>query len=423
MNLHTLLAALALSACTQPSADGGKSGKGGHDTATDGDADTDTDADADADTDTDADSDTDADADADADTDSDTDVDTGTTSDWVRVDTAGGVVERSVDVAVAPDRTMFASWVDARAVAWAAMSTDGGKSWSTPAKVNADGTTASVTMARRPYIASDGDRVAVVFVDLSANLVDVYTSDASALAFTHTTTLGASAEFNDFAKPVFADGDLTVVWQMYTPNGDMTMARESTGWKAESADEGVPGLPCECCPNDALVNASGEVLIAFRNNDDNTREHWISNPSAGESTPISGTEGTLWTCPMQGPRLADVDGVLLAVWADASRSGSTWISTSWDEGRSWIDAQTVFSGPTSSPTAATAPGGVVYVTTEVGATSKVAWSTDSGSSFPNEFSLSGPSGDIGYAQLHGAGDAVLVGGSAADGTAWVRALR
>ena len=350
----------------------------------------------------------DADADADAD------------ADWVRVDEMGNVMERSVDVAVAPDGTAFVSWVDSRDIVWVRRSDDGGATWGEAAEVNTDGSTAGVTMARRPYVATDGNRVAVTFVDLNAGVVEVYESKADSLAFGSTVTLGGEATFNDFAKALFVEGELIVVWQTYTPDGAMVLARESTAWDEEAADDGVPGLPCECCPLDALAASSGDLLIAFRNNNSNTREHWVSMLPSGDSAEISDTEGTLWECPMEGPRLGEADGAVLAVWADASMSAATWMATSVDSGRTWSGERDIFGeNGTSSPSIATAAGGIVTVTTEVGGRAMMVGSVDGGATFSTPVDLSCPSGNIGYPQLDGDGGIIVAGGSAGDGTAWV----
>ncbi|GDX82761.1 hypothetical protein LBMAG42_45720 [Deltaproteobacteria bacterium] len=340
--------------------------------------------------------------------------------DWVRVDADGGVRERSVDVAVATDGTAFVSWVDGSDVCWARRSTDGGVTWGDPAAVNADGTTASVAMARRPYVVTDGSRVAVAFVDLDSRLVEVYASDAANLDFEHVATLGAASDNNDFAKPVFVDGDLVVEWQTYNAEGAMVLARESTGWGEEPADDTIPGVPCECCPNDVFAASTGELLVAFRNNDDDLREHWVSIFPGGESAEVTDIEGDLATCPMQGPRIAEAPGGLLIVWADASMDGRTWLESSDDFGRTWSNERDILGRTgTGSPTIATGLDGRVFVTTESGRISIFALSDDGGTSFSAPETLASPSGDLGFGQVESGGGVTLVGGSGADGSAWV----
>lgn len=339
---------------------------------------------------------------------------------WVRVDTEGDVRERSVDVAVAGDGTAYASWVDGSDVCWVRRSEDGGITWGESTAVNLDGTTASVAMARRPYVVADGDRVAVAFVDLDSTWVEVYVSDAASLEFTHAATLGTAADNNDFAKPIFVEGDLVVLWQTYGAEGAMVLARESTNWAEEPVDDTVPGVPCECCPNDALAATSDELLVAFRNNDDDLREHWVSIFPGGESAEVTDIEGELATCPMQGPRLGELEGALLIVWADASMEGRTWLESSDDYGRTWSNERDILGRTgTGSPTIATGSGGQVFVTTETGRGSEFAMSADGGATFTAPAALTSPSGELGFAQVESGGGVVLVGGSGVDGTAWV----
>ena len=106
---HILLSSLLLAGCPTSDDETGPS-------------DTDTDTDSDSDTDTDSDSDTDTDSDSDADTDTDADG-------WVRVDDAPGVEMGGPDLAIAPDGTLFVSWIDVRngsADLFVSRSSDGG---------------------------------------------------------------------------------------------------------------------------------------------------------------------------------------------------------------------------------------------------------------------------------------------------------
>lgn len=407
------VALVALLACPTPA---DTSGGGGGGTPAGGDSDSGTDSGADTSED--------SGADTSGDTSRDTSGDTADTAepgpDWVRADADGGVRERSADVAVAFDGTAFVSWVDGSDVCWARRSTDGGVTWGDPAAVNADGTTASVAMARRPYVVTDGERVAVAFVDLDSRLVEVYASDADNLDFNHVSTLGAASDNNDFAKPQFVDGDLVVEWQTYNASGAMVLARESTGWTEEPVDDTIPGVPCECCPNDVFGASTGELLVAFRNNDDDLREHWVSILPGGESAEVTDIEGELATCPMQGPRLAEADETLWMTWADASMEGRTWLESSDDFGRTWTNERDILGRTgTGSPTIATALDGRVFVTAESGRGSMLAVSDDGGATFSTPEALAGPSGDLGFAQVESGGGVTLVAGSGVDGTAWL----
>jgi hypothetical protein len=329
------------------------------------------------------------------------------------------VVERSVDAAVGADGAVYVVWVDIADRAWVRASRDGGVSWEDGVRVNGEGEIPGVSMARRPYVVADETRVAVSFVDLESGLVHVYDSPSSPLSFDRAAVLGPDATFNDFAKPVFVEGDLSVVWQTYTPDGWIALARESTGWETEPV-EGVPGLPCECCPLDARVVGSGELLVAFRNNDYNLREHWVAILPGGDVAQASDTEGRVRTCPMEGPRLGEGLGAPLLIWADASGDGRTWVASSADDGRTWSQERDVFGATdTSSPTLTTGGSGLVYATTEVDDASFYAVSADGGVSFEDGGELVGPSGRLGYAQLESAARVTVAAGTGADGSAWM----
>jgi hypothetical protein len=379
------------------------------DTTADGDADAD--ADTDSDTDTDADSDTDTDADGDADTDTDAE------PSWFEVSDAAK--ERSADVAVAPDGTVFASWVDAEDRLW--VRRHAGATWDDAVTVELGGMTPMVSMARRPYVATDGERVAVVLDDASGGTVHVYTSPADALAFTSVATLNGSSDatFDDFAKPVFAGGELSVVWQSYDPTGWIAMAGEAGGWRVERVDSAVPGLPCECCPLDVRATRSGDLFVAFRNNADNLREHWVVRLPGDGSTPTGAqatrTEGTLYTCPMEGPRLTETADAELLVWTDASGRGVAWIARSDDGGATWSrEADVMGMTDLSSPTTAVDDDGTVWVTAEDQGTTWLARSADAGRTFDAPTLLS-PGPDFGYGQVASSGGVTVVAGTAGGG--------
>ncbi|MFZ5476821.1 MAG: hypothetical protein ACOZNI_08610 [Myxococcota bacterium] len=381
------------------------------------------DADADADADTDTDADGDSDTDTDADTDADTDTDTTLAPGWSQV--AEAADERSVDVAVGPDGTVWVTWVYDGAV-WVRRTGEDG-AWEEALPLESSGTP-GVAMARRPYVATDGQRAAVVFNDLTTGVVYVHTSPADRMAFQPLVELtGADdATFNDFPKPVFVDGLLAVVWQTYTPLGWLAIARDTTDWEVENIDDWAPGLPCECCPLDGLASSGGDLFVAFRNNDDDLREHWVLRLPAG-GTPTAGaqasdTEGEILYCPMEGPRLAQLRTSVLMTWADATGDNRVWISRSDDLGASWSNENDVL-GTTglSSPTIAASSSNTLWVTGERDAATLIASSTDNGNTFTDAETLASPAGDLGYGQVESGGGITVVAGTAGGGV-WIDRL-
>lgn len=343
---------------------------------------------------------------------------------WSRVADDGA--QGGVDAAVAPDGTIYVSWADgAETGLWVRRSRDGGATWEDAVELDLGRATPGVAMARRPYVAADDTRVALVFTDLEAGGVYVYTSPVDALAFTRAAVLtgSAAATFDDFPKPVFRDGDLSVVWQSYSPSGWLAIAREADAWAVEDIDDAAPGLPCECCPLDVLATSAGDVLVAYRNNDDDLREHWVLTlPGGGSPTggvQASDTEGRIDACPMQGPRLAETDDAVLMAWTDATGANVAWIARSEDGGATWSD-ETAVSSRTGlgSPTLAASATGTVWVSAETGLGTVLSTSDDGGATFGDPLTLQTSDGDLGFGQLASGGGVTVVAGTSGGGV-WV----
>lgn len=343
-----------------------------------------------------------------------------------RVDTAGGVVPGSVDAAVGPDGSVVASWVQGTDV-YVRRSLDGGATWEDPVRVDDATVEPLVAWGRRPYVAADAERVAVVFND-PAGVVYVYTADARApLAFGDPVILGAElgATFQDYPKGVFADGDLWVGWQAFTPTGWMALAHEAGGWETLRASATVPGQPCECCPLDLVDIGGGQVSLAFRNNDDDLREHWVVHTEGGEpgaSGQVSHIEGILTYCPMEGPRIDVSDEGTLAVWTSASPSGMHSVWTSWSEDgvTGWSDASPLeWTMETALPTVATAASGNRYVSYQMDDYTELTVSPPGGLDFESPTVLRVSEGRLGFGQLAAGGDVTVVAGDAGNGSAWV----
>jgi hypothetical protein len=202
----------------------------------------------------------------------------------------------------------------------------------------------------------------------------------------------------------------------------MVLARESEGYAAKQADATAPGLPCECCPLDLAVTGD-DLLLAFRNNDGNVREHWVARaPGGGTVTgaaQVTTTEGTLNACPMEGPRLLAGDGVVHAVWSSVSGASLTYVSSSSDGGKTWAAARAVSSTErTSAPTMASSSAGL-WATFEVGASTWLAFSGDGGASFAAPVELATSDGPLGYGQADSGGGVTVVVGTTESGQVWL----
>lgn len=354
-----------------------------------------------------------------------------------RVDTnAGTALPGSADVAIAPDGTIYVSWVDAKdgsPDAFVARSTDGGATFGTAVKLDDAAIVPLVSMARHPYIIANDDEVAVVFNDQPGN-VYLYSSPASSLAFGAPRMVGAdlTTPFRDFPKPLFlADGSLAVAWHGYAASGArMYLSRESAGFVSEVASAGAPGVPCECCPLDAMLGSAGNVLLAFRNNDNDVREMWLSSaPASGTFSAfvaLSTSEGTMNSCPMQGPRLAEpTPGNLLAVWSvrGTSNTGAVFLSKSSDGGTTWSGGESLSGFMADEPTLAVGAPGHLFVTGVNGiGKSALVSSTDGGATWSAPTKLTAPDGDLGTPQAKGASGRVAIAAVGKAGTVWLKRM-
>ncbi len=75
--------------------------------------------------------------------------------------------------------------------------------------------------------------------------------------------------------------------------------------------------PCDCCSPDMVVSENGDVYVAYRNNVDNIRDHFITKKSAESDSfdppmPISDSGWYIGYCPSSGPSIS-VDGSSLGV--------------------------------------------------------------------------------------------------------------
>jgi hypothetical protein len=346
---------------------------------------------------------------------------------------SANATEGSADVAIAPDGTIYVSWVAADDI-FVAQSTDGGETFGAAVQVDDGATIPLVSMARHPYVTADNDRVAVSYSIESAAEVHVHTSDASNLAFSAATLVGTDVPTAayDFPKAMFLpDGNIVVAFHGYPQSGArIFVSRESAGFASEAASAGAPGVPCECCPIDTLAAPSGDLLLAFRNNDNNTREMWSAvAPSGGGFATwaaISTTEGTVPNCPMQGPRLSFTSsGQLAAVWSRRSEqaAGAVVFATSDDGGATWSGGTAIVGFTGDEPTIALGASGTLYVTGVTGSgKSSVASSTDGGGTWSPPEALAVPDGDLGVPQAEGAAGIAALAGVSSAGSVWLRRM-
>jgi hypothetical protein len=254
---------------------------------------------------------------------------------------------------------------------------------------------------------------------------------ADPLAFGEPILLGAdvTTSFRDFPKPIFAGGSLLVAWQGYPASGARIYAsREAAGYVSEEASGGAPGVPCECCPLDLLVDGAG-VVVAFRNNDADVREMWSADaPSAGAFSKwlaISTSEGTIPACPMQGPRLGRAAaGAELAVWSvrGSNDAGAVYLAKRDAAGAAWSGGAPIgFVG--DEPTLAVTTSGRIFVTGVTGKDKSSMVTSDDGETWSAPEALQTPDGSLSTPQAQATGDMAALAGVSSAGTVWIRRMQ
>jgi hypothetical protein len=282
-------------------------------------------------------------------------------------------------------------------------------------------------------VAATDTRVAIAFNE-EGGTIYVYDSPAGgALSFGSGNVIGAeiASNFRDFPKPAFLGGqDLAVIWHGYPTTGArIFLARESAGFKSEEVSGGAPGVPCECCPNDILQTSGGNVVVAFRNNDKNIREMWSAQAVGGAAfskwTALSGSEGMVMNCPMQGPRLAEVGSTLVGVWSSrgSSSAGKVYKSTSIDGGGSWSPSESVADFQADEPTIAVSASGRIFVTGVTGSSkSALIVSDDSGKTWSAPEPLQADDGDLKVPQAQGTSGGAALAAVSTAGSVWLRRM-
>lgn len=350
---------------------------------------------------------------------------------WQRVDLDGGARESGVDASIAPDGTIYVSWVDTNDDLYAALSVDGGNSFEAPSFVASAGAPALVGNQRKPFIHAGPDGVYISFVTMNPSVVHLYTASSGSVDFSRIDIDRGQADAADYAKVATdANGDAWLTWVGYV-GADVfpTMARESNGWATEPAGN-LPTNPCECCQNQLMFTSTGTGILLFRNNAVPLRDIWSMRAAPGSNSfsqniQVSQTGWSSYICPMQGPRMAELgNGDLIATWTDPTTGPwQAWTTKSTDDGLSWSGdtrpAQSL-AGDQRSPNIA-AVGTTVWLSLSYADGFTLLESTDSGVNFSELTPLNAGGTNIPDPTLEtGAGLAIVVGANASGEVAFQR---
>ena len=114
---------------------------------------------------------------------------------------------------------------------------------------------------------------------------------------------------------------------MHSTDGGMTFSDPIV------ASDPAPGeYVCECCPS-TIFSRGNDVWLAFRNNDDNLRDAWVSRSSDGGTTfdvatDVDATDWMINSCPISDIKLSPLVGdSLISAWMSGA-SGVARVSIS-----------------------------------------------------------------------------------------------
>ena len=183
-------------------------------------------------------------------------------------------------------------------------------------------------------LAVSGTRVFIVFEQIQHGIF-LARSDDGGLSFEPPVMVHGHGtnEFPTLASVVVdGTGNPVVSYILEDNSGASYQVRRSTDGGQSFGEPVTANLPapggsvCECCTSDMI--ASGDTIwILFRNNNQNTRDIWVSRSTdlATTFTAASDMDATDWqisVCPISGPRMARSGDTLLGVWTSGAVSPS-----------------------------------------------------------------------------------------------------
>jgi len=338
---------------------------------------------------------------------------------WRLTEGTNGTRVAGGELTFADDGQAFAAWMestDDNGDIWLARSLDGGVTWQEPVPIETGASPAISGGERHPFVVVDAERVAVIWT--SNPSFDTWVSIADrtdgALSFSEPTAIGTPDpdDIEDFANGIFLpDGELVVVTHITvlggSPEEALFITRESEGWNAWSLTDAVPGEPCACCAIDLMPTEGAGLLVAYRNNIEDVRDHIVLTVDGSGGVSWSQASFTNWSinaCPMQGPRLLEMDGDLLIFWSDPTAGVSQiWMARSSDGGANWTDQRritdTAATGGQKWPRVAVDAAGSLHLVFHVGDAVWTVRSDDASATFSDPRRLDTPDGPLEEAEL------------------------
>lgn len=203
-------------------------------------------------------------------------------------------------------------------------STNAGKSFIAPIRVNADpGTAHPANMFRGPDVAvGKNGRVHVIWYvnayqrKLPQDQWGVFYShiDPGQTSFAKPVNLNHKPSDN-YSLAADAKGNVAVIWMA----GKLFVNRSINNGESFSAAELVQNAdPCECCASRASYSSTGALMIDYRDKASNIRDMYLLAQSPGAATftkeKISGTPWEVTGCPMTGTFLSRGRSDELIAW-------------------------------------------------------------------------------------------------------------
>ena len=214
----------------------------------------------------------------------------------------------------------------------------GSQSFNTPVKVTPDGIEAFVANWAGPDVASFGDTVFVTYHS---------TPEATGKSYVHR-SIDGGLSFGDSVRvdhPTVDQSRFPTVAVTDQGNPVVGFMKFEGNWLdpqytvANSNDQGMsfqpdvvaselaPGEVCDCCPAQVATGSAGFQSIAYRNNDNNLRDNWVSISSDNGSTfpnalDVDDANWVVNSCPSSGPDAFFFGDTLYTVWMSEG-SGET----------------------------------------------------------------------------------------------------
>jgi hypothetical protein len=245
----------------------------------------------------------------------------------VEVPGGGGVP----DAETGADGTIHLVWVKADDV-WYAKSTDNGRSFSAPLRVNSDpGTAHPPNMFRGPDVAVGRDgMVHVIWYNNAFQRkrpkdewgVNYARLEAKAGAFTPTRNLNHLPS-DGFSLGTNERGQVAVVYM----TGKLNLLTSQDNGETFAPPREIEGVdPCECCASRALLDGNGTLFTFYRDKAENVRDMFVLrvrersvlgglvDQQLSTRTRLSTRPWSIAGCPMTGESLTRAGNGFVAAW-------------------------------------------------------------------------------------------------------------